>query len=1412
MGDEMKRQNEKTSGHSIVFSAIIAITVVALGVICLSAPGSFFNVKNNENNYTVSTTEAEDSRFAAETSVCDDSETALFSAGTSADPYIIGNAADMVSLSAAVAGGNTYSGSYFKVADGVSQIDLGNFTPIGNTTYYFQGSFDGNGVDFKLAITGSSSYRALFGAVGGSANIRNLSVSGSVSGSSFVAGVVAYMNSTSAYVQNVYNTANITVGSNYGGGVAGYINAGCLQYAYNTGTITGGSYIGGAVGYTYGYSSSYYNTVRYCYNRGWVSGASYVGGVVGYGNGTGNTKTYLYYDTSVNVVFEPSSGKIKPVYAYGAAADTSNVAGINGGQFFASSLSIGSASYWTFKDKTNDYGYYPQLSVFATSTTAAIRTDSLTSVISDITDGVGSSDIPFVLRSIDNLNTLRNKINKGNNFSGFYFKMELSGDADSISLGNFTPLGSTSYPFYGNFDGNNTEFVLSISTTSSYVGLFGYYGVGTIKNLSVSGTVSGASYVGGIVGYKVSGTVTDVYNKAKISGTGSHVAGIVGKQDAGTVSYAYNTGDIASNSSYAGGIVGYLYGGMVTRVFNKGEITAASSYAGGLVGYCYGNRGSYYNTVSYGYSFGTVASNDATVGGVIGGIGGYSNQGNGRSYLYYDLSVTVNYLPTKTYKPIYAVYGVSDQTYVKGMYGNTMIASGLGSNGFSSADWAFTPTTESGDTAYYPQLQIFSTNSDTRVSAYSLSAVTIDIGGGLGTSTLPFLIKSASDMVSLSTKVAAGNTFAGFYFKVNDGISQLSLGNFSPIGNSTYYFQGSFDGNSVDFKLAITGSSSYRALFGAVGGSANIRNLSVSGSVSGSSFVAGVVAYMNSTSACVQNVYNTANITVGSNNGGGVAGYINAGCLQYAYNTGTVTGGSYIGGVVGYTYGSSSTYYNTVRYCYNRGLVSATSYVGGVVGYGTGTGNTKTYLYYDTSVNVVYEQSSNRIKPVYAYGAAADTANVVGITSGQFFASSLSIGSASYWTYKDKTSDYGYYPQLTVFSGNTLTAIATNSLNSVTVDIGGGLGTADLPFIIKNSKDIEALRVKINKGNTFSGFYFKVELEDESDSISLGNFTPLGSTSYPFYGNFDGNNTEFILSISTSSNYVGLFGYYGVGTIKNLSVSGTVSGASYVGGIVGYKVSGTVTNVYNKAKISGTGSIIGGIVGRQDAGTVSYAYNTGDITSNSSYAGGIVGYLYGGTVTRIFNKSEVTAASSYAGGLVGYCYGYKGSYYNTVSYGYSFGTVASNDATVGGVIGGIGGYSNQGNGRSYLYYDLSVTVNYLPTKTYKPAYAVYGVSDQTYVKGLDGSVFLASGMNSYGFSTSDWTFLATDNGTAYYPQLKVFSNSSERIAAYSLDTVTIDISGGLGTSAIPFLITCKADMDLLSTRVNAGNTFAGVLF
>ena len=64
---------------------------------------------------------------------------------------------------------------------------------------------------------------------------------------------------------------------------------------------------------------------------------------------------------------------------------------------------------------------------------------------------------------------------------------------------------------------------------------------------------------------------------------------------------------------------------------------------------------------------------------------------------------------------------------------------------------------------------------------------------------------------------------------------------------------------------------------------------------------------------------------------------------------------------------------------------------------------------------------------------------------------------------------------------------------------------------------------------------------------------PIGSANTPYSGTFDGNGYE-ISNINLSGNqYVALFGYVNGGTIKNLTVSGSVTASSYYsGGLVAY--------------------------------------------------------------------------------------------------------------------------------------------------------------------------------------------------------------------------------------------------------------------
>ena len=74
--------------------------------------------------------------------------------GTIANPYLIYDANDMLELKTFVENEYTFANKYFKVADGITTIDLSDldepFTPIGTTQFHFGGNFDGQGVNFVV--------------------------------------------------------------------------------------------------------------------------------------------------------------------------------------------------------------------------------------------------------------------------------------------------------------------------------------------------------------------------------------------------------------------------------------------------------------------------------------------------------------------------------------------------------------------------------------------------------------------------------------------------------------------------------------------------------------------------------------------------------------------------------------------------------------------------------------------------------------------------------------------------------------------------------------------------------------------------------------------------------------------------------------------------------------------------------------------------------------------------------------------------------------------------------------------------------------------------------------------------------------------------------------------------------------
>ena len=192
---------------------------------------------------------------------------------------------------------------------------------------------------------------------------------------------------------------------------------------------------------------------------------------------------------------------------------------------------------------------------------------------------------------------------------------------------DWTPIG-TDYDnsYTGTFDGDgHTITGLTVTTNDEYAGLFGYLGKagtvknvvmedvqitsnhsrshaggvaghsnGTIENCSVSGSVSGTVFVGGVVGAQWFGSTTGCSSSATVKGT-TYVGSLVGQAHRGaTLTACYATGNVTLEidpirNTAAGGLVGMNAGSSILACYAIGNVTSTGSitsnaHIGGFLG------------------------------------------------------------------------------------------------------------------------------------------------------------------------------------------------------------------------------------------------------------------------------------------------------------------------------------------------------------------------------------------------------------------------------------------------------------------------------------------------------------------------------------------------------------------------------------------------------------------------------------------------------------------------------------------------------------------------------------------------------------------------------------------------------------------------------------------------------------
>jgi hypothetical protein len=560
--------------------------------------------------------------------------------------------------------------------------------------------------------------------------------------------------------------------------------------------------------------------------------------------------------------------------------------------------------------------------------------------------GDGTSENPYQIASLENLYWISQYSTE---WSKYYIQTaDIDASATSgWSGGGWTPIGSGATPYFsGSYNGQgHTISGLYILRSVQFQGLFGKTSGATIQNLGVTAVfVQAPSYIGGLIGACNFSTVSNCYSSGQTRADGSHtntkLGGLIGiVEGSSTVSNCYSTANVQTSNKENGGFAGEINGATVSNCYSKGLVTGTGGSNGGFVG--------------------TVTS----------------------------ATVTNCFWDTQTSGKISSAAGTGKTTAQMKDY-------------TTFTGWDFIIETDNGSNNFWDMDQLVTVNNGYPILTWQTGTDNIlAYSGGLGTSGDPYQIFTLSDLSSLTQRsidwnkyynqTANINALSTQYWddaddnsdgdKYNDPNDATSTGNnegFSPIGNGSTHFTGSFNGQgfAIDGLYMNRPATSYMGLFGSAS-AATIQNLGVTNiNFTGAGNVGGIAGY-TLTSGTISNCYATGTIAADNDHIGGLVGYnwkanisrcyanvavtvsgnrnytgglvgINTeATIQDCYRRGAVAGYNYVGGLVG-----SHTISALIDKCYSIGAVTGTSNTGGIVGYNN---STVTSSFWNSDINAV---------------------------------------------------------------------------------------------------------------------------------------------------------------------------------------------------------------------------------------------------------------------------------------------------------------------------------------------------------------------------------------------------------------------------------------------------------------------------
>lgn len=555
---------------------------------------------------------------------------------------------------------------------------------------------------------------------------------------------------------------------------------------------------------------------------------------------------------------------------------------------------------------------------------------------------------------------------------------------------------------------------------------------------------------------------------------------------------------------------------------------------------------------------------------------------------------------------------------------------------------------------------------------------------GSGTESSPWLIKTAQDLIDLSTG-SSSNDYSGKYFKVDAEVLDFTEiatdgdgSNFTPI----HTFRGTFDGNGAKIKKLVINKSTTDqvGLFSELVGTVKDLTLNSDCSITGKDKVGSFAGICNY--GTITGCTNAATVS-GTNYVGGIIGFYS---MAYSYdenkvyidnntNKGVITGsGDYTGGICGY-----SNYITTS--CENQGAISGAAYTGGIVGKGEGRNCTNS-------------------GDIVATGEYTGGISGEGVCTG-----STNSGNVSGTTYVGGISNHDTAGSGTYDFENNENTGEISGTNYV-----GGICGKGSPKESINRASVTATGLHVGG---LTG-YLRAK-----DSQNYGNVSSSNSSGITYIGGIVGNGEAYGCTndgnVENNSTSGGVGGIAGEGShVEDCINNGEVSGKIMIGGIAGQvpSTTGIVKNCTNNGKVTATGNQVGGIVAvSKEQSAIMGCVNKADV-KGGAFVGGIVGI--GGKSSGEDNNIILSGCTVEQGTITG-------------------------TGDVGAIAGKLYGTNSENCKNNYYYQSVIVVKNGTTMDGSTPR----GVSDSDIAE-ADGAVMIPISAQTINVVTADGETVKTD--------------------------------------------------------------------